>query len=187
MFCPRCGTEYRLEASYCNDCGAQLVPAIDPLEIQEQKRLSAATTSAPDTGSLEPGTAEFEQVIANSSGTGLQAWTPKEAQGWTFAGFVPLGLFALSNNITSWGLLALACSIVPYIGIVVLPLCWIYIGINGKKLAWKLRKFESREQFKKTMAAWENAGGIMFIILILGLALSACFIYAAFTDPQSVK
>ena len=115
---------------------------------------------------------------------GLQAWTPREAQGWTFAGFVPFGLFALSNNIISWGLLALACSIIPYIGFLVLPVCWIYIGINGKRLAWQSRNFESREQFKKTMTAWDNAGGIMFIILILGLALSACFFYAALTNPE---
>jgi hypothetical protein len=174
MFCPRCGTEYADLASQCSDCGVPLVAELDQhavlLPPGRVPPLAAPPAGRADAGSLTQ--------LVNSSGTGLQAWIPREARGWTFAGFVPLGLFALSNKINSWGLLALACSVIPYIGFLVLPVCWIYIGIHGKKLAWQLRRFENREQYKKTMAIWDTAGGIFFAIILFTIVLAAFGIIA---------
>jgi hypothetical protein len=115
---------------------------------------------------LTPSVEEFAYPIVNNSGAGPQRWAPREANGWTFAGFVGFGLFSFFNGIIVWGVIGLVCSIVPYIGWIGIVVYWIYIGVNGRKLAWQSRKFESLKQYKQVMAAWDTVGGVLFSILV---------------------
>jgi hypothetical protein len=114
----------------------------------------------------------------NTSGLGNMYPPPPEAQGWTFAGCIPFGLFGFYNGSQLWGFVGLAGSIISLVG-------WIYaifIGIQGKQLAWQNRRFESMQQYLAVMRAWNIWGivviafsiviSILYFIFFMMLALS---------------
>ena len=110
----------------------------------------------------------------NTSGMGEGYAVPPFTQGWTFAGCLPFGLFAFLNNSTLWGVLGLGGMIISALQLVYA----IYVGIEGRKLAWKNRRFESVQQFEETMRAWNNWGlGCLVAQVIMMVIFFA--IYAA--------
>ena len=163
MFCPKCGSENPDNAQFCQNCGAQLAGAAAQPEAS-----SSAEQSWPagQPAQQQPHQPPSPAPAAPVSGV---------ATGWTFAGFIPFGIFALKNGIATWGWIGLACGIACFIpvlnffggiGAIVYA---IYIGINGKQLAWQNRQFASEQQYAETMKAW-NMWGI--ILLIVGIVLS---------------
>ena len=120
----------------------------------------------------------------NTSGMGDGYFLPPEASGWTFAGFVPFGIYAFINGITLWGVLGLLGHFVPLLSII----CWIYIGIQGKELAWRNRRFDSVQQYTETMRAW-NMWGIALllmgaVVIVLYFVLIFAVMFAAMSDPS---
>jgi len=106
----------------------------------------------------------------NTSGMGEGYPIPPEASGCTFAGCVPFGLFAFVNGSVLWGVLGLVLGWLGLPGLVYV----IYIGIQGRELAWRNRRFAGVEQYVSQMHAWHIAG---IVLLCLGLALTV--VYAA--------
>ena len=102
----------------------------------------------------------MEPPDGNTSGMGEGYLVPPHASGWTFAGFVPFGLFGFVNGLTVWGVVGL---IGHFIGILSI-IYWIYIGIQGKELAWKHRRFDSIQQYEETMRAWNTWGLVLFLV-----------------------
>jgi hypothetical protein len=95
---------------------------------------------------------------------------PAPASGWTFAGCVPFGLFAFFNGSIVWGLVALLGGFIPYVGGVAWLVYLIYIGIQGRELAWRSRRFANVQQYVETMNAWNNWGlglGIFWIVSVI--------------------
>jgi hypothetical protein len=114
----------------------------------------------------------------NTSGLGPNSPAPSFARGWTFAGFAPLGLFAFVHGSALWGVLYF----------LIFPVYAIYIGIQGKELAWRSRRFESEMQYAETMRAW-NLWGIIFLVLdllVFGLGFTLLVGLAVATRPQGL-
>lgn len=67
-------------------------------------------------------------------------------------------IWALFNR--TWvGLLAL----IPYVGFLVA----IYLGIKGRELAWRNKRWESLQQFNRVQRRWSIAGAILTIVVFL--------------------
>lgn len=111
--------------------------------------------------------------MGNTSGMGEGYPAPTEAEGWTFAGFIPWGLFSFVNGNMLWGILWWVLSFFS-LSIVY----WIVVGINGKKQAWQGRRFDNVQQFQETMGAW-NTWGIISLIAGIVMTVIIGILYAS--------
>jgi hypothetical protein len=107
----------------------------------------------------------------NTSGMGDGYPVPPEASGWTFAGFIPFGLFSFLNGNSNMGILGAVGSIIGIVGLVYA----ILVGINGKESAWRNRRFASIEEYTSTMRGW-NTGGL----ILVGLGCAGILLYFIF-------
>jgi hypothetical protein len=107
----------------------------------------------------------------NTSGMGDGYPVPPEASGWTFAGFVPFGLFSFLNGNSNMGILGAVGSVIGIVGLVYA----IMVGINGKESAWRNRRFNSIEEYTGTMRAWNNGG-----LILVGLGCAGILLYFIF-------
>ncbi|MEZ5339447.1 MAG: zinc ribbon domain-containing protein [bacterium] len=178
MNCLHCNAQNPEDAMFCGECGrrfgedlpqAQASPAPDPPPPVPPLPPTAdpgpaGYSAGPATIPLAPPPSMGGYVQhTNTSGTGPQAILPDEANGWTFAGCLPFGLYAFSHNMAGWG--ALSC-----LGTVIPPLHWVYcfvIGASGRQMAWKMRQFKDIESYQGTMQAWNIAGMIWLGISIM--------------------
>lgn len=99
----------------------------------------------------------------NMSGLGDFFDSPEDLSGWNWGAFGATWLWGLYNEtfVALFGL-------IPGVNIFVS----IYLGINGNKLAWKNKRWESREEFLKTQKRWAKFGWILFVlstILFVGI------------------
>jgi hypothetical protein len=142
--------------------GAGISPGYAPPMPQGQTRQQPQVVSQQVfyPGNFEPG--------MNTSGMGEGYPLPPEASGWTWGGFVPFGLFGFMNNNTMWGVFGLLTWILGF------QLIYsIVVGVTGKQMAWKSRRFDSVEQYELTMKGWNTAGLFCFIA---GVVLVVAFI-----------
>ncbi|MBN2083339.1 zinc ribbon domain-containing protein [bacterium] len=124
----------------------------------------------PATGYQPGGYGYYGNLDSNTSGMGPGYPVPPEASGWTFAGCVPYGLFAFINGSVLWGVLGIVLNFVS-LGIVYI----IYIGIQGRELAWRSRRFANVQQYVDTMNAW-NVWGIVLAV-VSGVAFGLWFLF----------
>ncbi|MCC7479290.1 zinc ribbon domain-containing protein [bacterium] len=122
-----------------------------------------------------PGYNPYQQFMpqdGNTSGMGTGYQAPPQATGWTFAGFVPWGLFSFFNGNNTWGAIGLGLSLFGFYIVYS-----IYIGIKGREMAWQERRFESVEQYEAVMKAWNSAG---LAVLLIGAGLIALYMVFVF-------
>jgi len=94
----------------------------------------------------------------NNSGRNEESF-PDGVKGWSWGGFLLGWLWAIFNK--TWiGLLAL----VPYIGLLVS----IYLGVKGRELAWKNKRWDSVAHFDRVQRNWAMWGGIVIFVALLG-------------------
>lgn len=105
--------------------------------------------------------ADIVTPIENNSGGGKGIEVPLQVKGWSWGAFLLNWIWAGFNR--TWiGLLA----IVPYVGI----LMSIYLGIKGRELAWRNKRWESFEHFNRVQRSWSIWGAILFVgIAVLGV------------------
>jgi hypothetical protein len=115
----------------------------------------------------------------NTSGMGQGYPVPPQASGWTFAGFVPFGIFHFFNGNTGLGVLGLFTSLLSFIWFLgILNLGYsIYVGITGRESAWRNRRFNSAMEYDDTMRTWNTAG---LVLLVLGVLVWIGFIMLFF-------
>ena len=103
----------------------------------------------------------FAAKTENTSGQGKLADIPIEIRGWSWGAFLLNWIWAICNNV--WiGLLAL----IPYVNLVMI----IILGIKGNEWAWRNKRWDSIEHFKRTQRTWAKWGIILLIVpLILGI------------------
>jgi hypothetical protein len=118
----------------------------------------------------------------NTSGMGDTVPVPPQTQGWSFAGCIPFGLFGFLNGVMLWAGLGLAGSLLFQPLYLVYA---IYMGIKGRELAWRSRRFDSLMQYEDTMRAWNNWGIGCLAALILGGLLYFIFAFAIFGSIMS--
>jgi hypothetical protein len=98
----------------------------------------------------------------NNSGGGKDVVPPDGVAGWSWGAFLWSWIWAISNR--TWiGLLAL----IPYLGFIFA----IYLGIKGRELAWRNKRWENLEHFNRVQRAWSRWGAIIYIgAAVLGIA-----------------
>ena len=99
--------------------------------------------------------------VDNNSGGGKSIIAPEGVKGWSWGAFFWNWIWAPFNR--TWiGLLAL----VPYVGLIVA----IYLGIKGRELAWKNKRWDSIEHFNRVQRAWSKWALIVFLgVILLGI------------------
>jgi hypothetical protein len=85
---------------------------------------------------------------------------PDGIKGWSWGAFLLNWIWAIFNK-SYIGLLAL----IPYVGFLIA----IYLGIKGRELAWKNKKWESLEHFNRVQRKWSIWGSCLVMIPIIGI------------------
>jgi hypothetical protein len=116
----------------------------------------------------------------NTSGMGQGYPAPPEASGWTFAGFVPWGLFGFLNGDTTWGVVGLA---LWFFGFYIVYA--IYMGITGRESAWRNRRFNSVYEYAETMRVWNYWGMGCLGAGCLGICLYFIFVFVVAISASS--
>ena len=120
-------------------------------------------------------TPESDLVSSNSdfNNSGMkQDSFPKGIKGWSWGAFILNWIWAAGNK--TWiGLLAL----LPYIGFLIA----IYLGLKGRELAWKNKRWESVEHFNRVQRSWSKWGLIIFLVTFI-LGILAAVVLPAYQD-----
>ncbi len=98
----------------------------------------------------------------NNSGGGSGIIPPDGVKGWSWGALLLSWIWAVSNRV--WiGLLCL----IPYVGFLVA----IYLGIKGRELAWRNKRWASLEHFNRVQERWSLWGVIIVVgVAVLGIA-----------------
>ena len=108
----------------------------------------------------------------NNSGGGKSIVIPEGIKGWSWGAFLLNWIWSIFNK-TWLGLLAL----IPYVGFIMA----IYLGIKGRELAWRNKRWDSLEHFKRVQRSWSKWGLIVLLIpAVIGIV-------AAILIPAYVK
>lgn len=106
-----------------------------------------------------------KENVGNTSGQGKNAVVPPEIKGWCWGAFLLSWIWAVSNRV--W--IGLLC-FVPWIGII----AWIYLGLKGRELAWRKKKWESVEHFNAVQRKWSAWGiGITVSVIVIDVIVIA--------------
>jgi hypothetical protein len=110
--------------------------------------------------------------VDNNSGGGKSIVIPEGIRGWSWGAFLLNWIWSIFNK--TWiGLLAF----IPYVGIIVA----VYLGIRGRELAWRNKRWDSFEHFSRVQRSWSKWALIVLLIpAVLG-------IIAAILIPAYVK
>jgi len=80
---------------------------------------------------------------------------------WSWAGFTLGWAYLLGMRAGWWALLFLILNYIPYVGVI--PM--IYLGIEGRKIAWEKRNWEDFDEYIDVQRKWDIWGIIIFVIL----------------------
>jgi len=107
-------------------------------------------------------------IVENTSGQGSASVIPKEIKGWNWGAFLLNWILAIGNSV--WiGLL----SLVPYVGFVMA----IVLGVKGNEWAWRYKRWDSIEHFKRTQRTWTWWGvGVLIFSLVIGVIVGIAVI-----------
>lgn len=100
----------------------------------------------------------------NTSGQGKAASVPEELRGWSWGAFLLNWIWGLFNR--TWIALAI---FIPLVGFVL----WIILGLKGNEWAWRNKRWDDVEHFKRVQRKWAIAG---FATLLLPVAILAVFV-----------
>jgi hypothetical protein len=111
------------------------------------------------------------QAIDNNSGMKQDSY-PDEIKGWSWGAFFLNWIWAIGNK-SYIGLLAL----IPYVGFIVS----IYLGLKGRQLAWKNKRWDSIEHFIRVQKRW-SIWGVVLIVFVFGLGMALAIAIPAYHD-----
>ena len=108
----------------------------------------------------------------NNSGGGSDVVPPPGVKGWSWGAFLLNWIWAVFNS--TWiGLLCL----VPYVGFVMS----IYLGIKGREMAWKNKRWDSVEHFNRVQRLW-SIWALVLIVGVMGIGILAAIALPAYSD-----
>ena len=100
----------------------------------------------------------MDDTPENTSGQGKSAIIPEEVKGWNWGAFVLTWIWGLFNSV--WIALLV---FIPLFGFI-----WCFVvGAKGNEWAWRKRKWDSIEHFKRTQRKWSIAGVVVFVIGVI--------------------
>ena len=106
----------------------------------------------------------------------------KEIMRWNWGAFLMTWIWAIGNRLWIWVVIALgaiAISIIPsennktaWVSLICQGVISVILGVKGSEWAWKSKKWESIEQFKKTQEKWRTWGIVFSIVgFVIGLII----------------
>ncbi len=113
----------------------------------------------------------------NNSGGGSAIVAPPGVSGWSWGAFLWNWIWALGNK-TYVGVLA----IIPYVGFIVA----IYLGVKGREMAWRNKRWDSFEHFDTVQKKW-SWWGVVIIFGVIGLGILAAILIPMFAGPSKVR
>jgi hypothetical protein len=114
--------------------------------------------------------ADLPASAENNSGGGSAVVPPPGVKGWSWGAFLLNWIWAIFNK--TWiGLLCL----IPYVGIAV----GIYLGIKGRELAWRNKRWESLEHFNRVQRSW-SVWGVVLVLGAMALGIIAAIAVPAY-------
>jgi len=112
------------------------------------------------------------------SGKGDASEIPAEIKGWSWSAAFLNWIWGAYHNV--WISFLVFVPILNYVW-------WIYMGINGRKLAWQSDKWPSVEYFLKKQKKWDMWGIILFVISLLPLAMILFFIPSMYSFQKGLS
>ncbi len=90
---------------------------------------------------------------------------PEDIKGWNMGAFMQPVVWGIANEVyeSLWFLTV----IIPFIGWLAAFAIMIWMGINGNELAYKKKKWDTTDDFKKCQNTWNRAGWLTFILSLL--------------------
>ena len=143
-------------------------PVVQPAYPQYQPQPSPYMIN-PD-GSVSSGQGNWETPYNPNE-------VPTEIKKWNWGAFFFNWLWGVCNGVY-WPLVLIIVNFIPYIcGLISLGVC-IALGINGSEWAWKGKRWNSLEHFKRVQHNWAMAclwvlGGSLLLGVIIGIAASS--------------
>lgn len=144
MFCTNCGKNIAEESRFCPACGASF-------------SLQNSNVSAP------PTYPSSNAGIENTSGMGKDQPIPDGVTGWSTGAFVLNWIWSIFNK--TW--IGLIC-LVPLVG----PFMALYLGFDGRKLAWQNKRWDSVEHFNKVQKKWSVWALVILAIPVFFIAIA---------------
>lgn len=138
-YCSKCGRLLKTDDVYCAGCGSK-IGLSEPLF--NRARDNSATEFYTDKLPTQKGL------------TGI----PSEIKGWNWGAFFFGWIWGIAHNV--WVSLL---TIIPFIGVIML----IVLGVKGNEWAWRNRKWDSIEQFKRTQHQWAVAAVVLLLIQVV--------------------
>ncbi len=156
--CPECGAKNQIPQTpqsgkryRCGKCHAEitLLEAVDTPIVKAEIHKTAETPTL---------------ATENTSGQGKLAVVPHKIKGWNW-GACLLGVIWGAGNNVWWSLLIF----IPYFNFV-----WFFVmGVKGSEWAWKSKRWDSIEHFKRTQKKWRDWGiGITAISFLIGFIIA---------------
>jgi len=101
------------------------------------------------------------EIIENTSGRGKEAVVPNEIKRWNWGASLLTWIWGMGNEvyIAFLSFLPIFSIIMPFV-----------LGMKGSEWAWRNKKWDSIEQFKRVQRRWTYWGiGVTAVFLILGI------------------
>ncbi len=114
--------------------------------------------------------ADLPSAGENNSGGGSGITPPPGVKGWSWGALLLNWIWAVFNK--TW--VGLLC-FVPYIGFVVA----IYLGIRGRELAWRNKRWDSLEHFNRVQRSW-SVWGLVLVLGVAGIGILAAIAIPAY-------
>jgi hypothetical protein len=92
--------------------------------------------------------------MENTPGLKNKMQVPEEIKKWNWAAFWLNWIWGIGNNVY----LALIC-LIPFVSLIA-P---FYFGVKGNELAWKNKKWESVEEFKRIQKKWAKWAWVVIV------------------------
>lgn len=100
--------------------------------------------------------------MENTSGTGPNAVVPPEIDRWNWGAFMLSWIWGIANNTY--------IAFLMFVPLVNIPM-WFILGAKGSAWAWKNKRWESVDAFKRTQRQWAIWGALIpaLSLVLLGL------------------
>src|SRR5215831_17612183 len=109
----------------------------------------------------------------NTSGQGVAAAIPAEVDRWNWGAFLAHWIWGIGNNTYIAFLM-----FVPFVNLV-MP---FVLGAKGSIWAWRNKRWDSVEQFKRVQRLWAIWSALAYLVVI---GLLAAMIFSIFTAMKS--
>ncbi len=129
----------------------------------ENQPIPQPTQPAPITDPIAPAKPPAQSSGGNTSGQGSSAAVPEEVKGWSWGGFFLTWIWWGLFNSVWWSFFLVVIIPQPFINVI--------LGVKGRELAWKYKRWESVEQFKLSQRKWDIAGVVLLVISLVILII----------------